>query len=57
MITKDLKKLGYDSSPRNNLPFAGMGASGAATGFDVEQAMTSQSGDDPQAGHSGVEVI
>jgi len=37
VITKDLKKLGYDTSPRNELPFGGTGASTIATGFDAGQ--------------------
>jgi hypothetical protein len=42
VITKDLKKLGYDTSPRNELPFGGIGASGIATGFDIGQQPPSQ---------------
>jgi hypothetical protein len=39
VITKDLKKLGYDASPRKDLPFAGMGGASSAisTGFDPQK--------------------
>ena len=65
MITKDLKKLGYDASPRKELSFAGTGGSSSAisTGFDpkkdpVSPGKNPEQETDTGLGHSsGVQLL
>ena len=59
-MTKDLKKLGYDASPRKDMPFAGIGGTSSviSTGFDPDKANPASGRNlDQQESEAGVQVL